>query len=497
MMRRLALLILTVPGLPGAAFCQTTATETPKQALDAATRSTLTRLGGQLLLAGKAYDYDRALADDIGPRLTGSSNYKKAVDWAITEFGRMGLANVHREGWEIASTWEPETNAVARILVPHEQRLHLEADGWSPSTPRGGVRGRVFYLSALKADTIKEQAAQFKNAIVLVDRDSMRAANPDKFDETLDAIALLPAAGVQALMLGEGGPNNSPDMFGLTCCGGRLASLPIANVGREDTLLLRRLLDRGPVEVEFSFTNRVQEHVNIDNVVAEIPGSDPNGEYIVIGAHLDSWQPGTGAEDNGTGSASIMAVAEAIHSLGLKPHRTMRFILFGGEEEGLLGSIRYVRAHVDDMNKCAGVFISDTGAEPPKGWVVFGRDDESQALQPIKPLLDTLDAGGVAEDGKLTFGTDQGPFMNHGVPAFALWTPADKYMLLHHKPSDTFDKVDQRDLNLGTAVVGITAFAIADQATMLKHLSPSEVDDQFKKIKVFDEYQDMLAHHEF
>ena len=98
----------------------------------------LIRLAGQLLVAGKAYEYDRQLADEIGPRLTGSPNYVKATDWAVAEFNRLGLANVHKESWEIPAAWEPETVATARMILPHDQRLHLESEGWSPSTAPGG-----------------------------------------------------------------------------------------------------------------------------------------------------------------------------------------------------------------------------------------------------------------------------------------------------------------------------------------------------------------------
>jgi carboxypeptidase Q len=465
--------------------------------LDAATNEALVRLGGQIMLAGKAYEYDRVLADDIGPRLTASPNYVKAADWAISEFTRLGLSNVHRESWEITDSWEPETWATARILVPHEQRLHLESDGWSPSTPGGGVRGPVYHLSALTSEAIQAEAPQIKESLVLIDEDTIAKSGPFLFGKFLDGIAALANEGARGLLLGIGATNNVPSMAGLSCCNGKVSSLPVANVGLEDTLLLRRLLDRGPVEVEFSFTNRVREHANVDNVVAEIPGSDPGGEYVIIGGHLDSWQLGTGAEDNGTGAATVLAVAQAAKASGVQPRRTLRFILFGGEEEGLLGSIHYAREHQAELEKCAGVFITDTGSEPPKGWYVFGRDDEKAALAPLKPVLSSLDAAGTTDEGRYTFSTDHGPFLIHGVPSFVLWTPVDKYMQLHHKPSDTFDKVDQRDLNLGAAVVGVTALAFADAPTGLKHLSPSEMEEQLKKINALDKYQDMESHHMF
>lgn len=473
------------------------ATPSAAAALDPTTDAALVKLGGQMMMAGKAYEYDRALADDIGPRLTGSANYLKASEWALDQFRQMGLSNVHFDPWEINAAWEPEVWATASILKPHEQRLHLEADGWSPSTPPGGVRGNAYYLPVISEDAIKANAAQIKDAVVLVDEDTFKASRPMLYGKMLDNLALLASEGPRGLLLGVGAVNNASSMFGLTCCDGTVAPLPVANVGLEDTLLLRRLLEREPVEVEFSFTNRVRQHVKVDNVVGEIPGTDANGEYIVVAGHLDSWQLGTGAEDNGTGAASVMAVAQAMEATGVQPRRTIRFILFGGEEEGLLGSIAYVRQHLGDMDRCAGVFVTDTGSEAPKGWYIFGREDEKQALAPIEPLLRSLGAGGTTDEGRFTFDTDNGAFMIHGVPAYVLWTPVDKYFDLHHKPSDTFDKVNERDLNLGAAVVGITALAVADAPSVLPHLNADQLEDQLKKIKSWDDYQDMQAHHMF
>src|ERR1700677_1034468 len=134
-----------------------------------ADQANLVKLGGPLLVAGKAYEYDRELATEIGPRLAGSANYVKAPDWAVAEFTRLGLTNVHKEAWDIPATWEPETVATARMIAPHEQRLHLESEGGSPSTPAGGVRGNVYWLQTLSADSIKADAAKIKGAIVLVD----------------------------------------------------------------------------------------------------------------------------------------------------------------------------------------------------------------------------------------------------------------------------------------------------------------------------------------
>jgi carboxypeptidase Q len=190
----------------------------------------------------------------------------------------------------------------------------------------------------------------------------------------------------------------------------------------------------------------------------------------------------------------VLAIAQAVKASGLTPRRTMRFVLFGGEEEGLLGSVHYVRDHVTEMGKCAGVFVTDTGGEPPKGWYIFGRKDEKQALLPVHPLLAALGAGETTDEGKFIFETDEGPFLIHGVPSFVLWTDMAKYELLHHKPSDTFEKVSERDLNLGAAVVGMTAYSIADAPAQLDHLTNAQVEEQLKGIKALAQYQDMVAH---
>lgn len=465
-----------------------------KNALSPEAQSALVRLGGQLMMAGKAYEYDRQLSDEIGPRLTGSANYVKATEWAENEFKRMGLSNVHLEPWEIPATWEPEDVGSARILKPHEQRLHLESEGWSPSTPEGGVRGNVFYLKDASPDGVKAAAGQIKDAIVLIDGESISTDKSRRFGMLFDGLRMIGDEGARALILGIGTTNNAPSLVGMTSFKGSLWNIPCGNLGEEDTLLVKRLLDEGPVEVEFHFKNRIREHVKVNNVVAEIPGTDGSGEYVVVGGHLDSWNPGTGAQDNGTGAATTMAVAEAVMASGLKPRRTMRFVLFGGEEEGLVGSVNFARQHAGELGKCVGDFITDTGAEAPKGWYVFGRADEAKALAALEPVLSPLDAGGTTDVGRFTFQTDEAPFLVQGVPSFVLWTPVEKYMQLHHKPSDTFDKVDHRDLNLGAAVVGVTAYAFADAPTTIPHYSPRQLEDQLKSLEVQEQFKDLREH---
>ncbi|HEY7854980.1 MAG TPA: M20/M25/M40 family metallo-hydrolase, partial [Terriglobales bacterium] len=409
----------------------------------------LTRLGGALLLSNNAYEYDRQLADGIGPRLTGSANYDRAADWAVAQFKALGLSRVGRESWTIPAAWEPDGPATARMITPHEQALHLISEGWSPSTGQDGVRGPVYYVNDVRPEAVRSAAARIANAIVLVDEASLAPGFAQGEGTLYDGLRMIGEEGARGILFGVGTSNGAANMFGDTGLTGTVANIPAGNLGLEDTLLLERLLRAGRVEVEFSFQNRIRRNVPVDNVVAEIPGSDASGEFVVIGAHLDSWQPGTGAQDDGTGVAAVIAIARAVRELGLKPRRSMRFVLFGGEEEGMLGSIQYARRHAAELTRCAGVFITDNGAVAPDGWYTLGRADDDEALTTLAPLLNGLGAGERSHEGRFAFSADDAAFLVRGVPTFMLKAPMTNYLRIHHQPGDTFDKVNERDLNLG------------------------------------------------
>lgn len=457
--------------------------------------SPLTTLAGHLIADGKSYDYDRQLADGIGPRLTGSANYLKAADWATANFTRLGLVNVHREPFLMPTVWEPESAVTAHITAPREQTLHMVSEGWSPSTPLGGVQANVFYLPALNPAQVKHDAAKIRGSVVLIDWQSV--GDELIFGDITDAIHLLSAEGAQGILFGMGRINNSQEMIGNGLLTAKAEPIPAGSLGLEDTLLLKRMLKDGPVRVQFQFSNRLRENVKVDNVVAEIPGTDADGEYVLLGAHLDSWHLGTGAEDNGTGVATLLGIAQAIQASGLKPRRTMRFVLFGGEEQLLIGSRAYAREHASELDKCVGVFITDTGSEPPVGWYTFGRKDEDEALIQQTPVLAELGAESVSTGAPYIFRTDEAPFVVRGVPSFVLWTGMSEYDKFYHSYGDTFDKVNQRDLNLGASVVGLTAFAFANSPQRLPHFSESQVQQQLETITAGKQYRDLKSHNFF
>jgi carboxypeptidase Q len=331
----------------------------------AATREALQKMVGDTIVNGQAYVYDQYLADDIGPRLTGSAQYMRAADWALRQFQWLGLVNVHLENWIMPAIWEPEVPATGRILVPVEHHLHIYSVGWGPSTPAQGVEGQVVYVPSSDIADLDKQKSQLLGAIALIDDLSFGAAHT--VDKTIPAIDHLRALGVKAIIEpgDTNGTENSDTMMNFT---GTINGIPEAQLGKEDVLLTKRLLERGPVTMQFSFTNHVRSHVQVPNIVAEIKGSQLPDEPVIVAAHLDSWDPGTGAQDDGTGVAMVMEAARAMMNVHKPPSRTVRFVLLGGEEEGLLGSIAYSTQHTAELPKIDAVLISDSGSESARGW---------------------------------------------------------------------------------------------------------------------------------
>jgi carboxypeptidase Q len=421
-------------------------------------------LAGTVLVGGRSMDYLKGLADGFGGRLSGSPAYERSAEWAAQQFRAAGVKDVRLEEWSLDNTWQREGFARGRITAPVERRLNVESLGWSPSTPAGGVRGEVIMVSDITPEGIRSQAARIKGRVVMLDIGRLFAQNVWKaFQLVIASQPLFKEAGAAALIFPESTANNAHSALSLNW-GSTLAPLPEAEFGMEDAKLIKRLLQEQPsrpVTVEFSYENRTAARTVTHNVVAEIRGRERPDEWVIVGAHLDSWDFGTGAQDNGAGVAQVLEAARAIASMPRPPRRSIRFALWGGEEQGLLGSAAYARTHESEMKTCVAALNTDNGAGHPKGWQYEGRDDLKTALEPFGEMLLGLGGEGLSEE--TTFDTDHGHFMLAGVPALNLWVDMEHYDEIHHKASDTLDKVDAHDLALGAAVLAVTAYAIAEQ----------------------------------
>ena len=438
-------------------------------------------LAGEAYANGQSYALLTTLSDELGPRLSGSANYERAVRWAVDRFHAMGIASVHLEpvvlkhGWQRGSAHAVLLGAVPRVL-------HVAAYGWTPPTAKGGLRAPVVALRDITDAGVT--ASHVAGAIVLIDRQALigpqafHPQGPDDYElnrlsESLDA--RLQASGAVAALVYSKSVNQVLRTSSLSS-GGDIMRLPAASIGREDALLILRTLTRGAVELELHLDSVVTGPVTVENVIAEIPGRDSAAEVVMLGAHLDSWDLGTGAQDNGSGVAEVMDVARALAALPHAPRRTVRVALWAAEEQGLNGSNAYVRAHAAEMQAVVAYLNTDTGAGRPLGWDVNGRRDLEPALQPLSALLARI--GGSAITSDVGFDTDSGGFFLAGVPTLDLALVEDDYdPIVHHKPADTLDKVDTHDLAAATAMLAVTAYALAEApARPAPHLSRAEVE---------------------
>jgi carboxypeptidase Q len=443
-------------------------------------------LTGDIYANGQSLELLGHIADDFGPRLAGSENYERAAAFAVERFHAMGFKDVRLEPVTLRHGWK-RGHAEATLLGAHSRSLHVAAFGWSPPTPSEGLRGRVATLTD-STDAAIDQA-QVKGSIVVIDRAvftgpvAFQNTTPEDFErqrryDTIDR--RLHDAGALALLIYTKTVNQVLRTSDPVPEGEALA-LPMGSIGHEDALLLQRQMKQGTVEIELRLDTTLTGPVTLNNVIAERRGSSKPEEIVMLGAHLDSWDLGTGAQDNGSGVAQVMDAARAIAALPTAPRRTLRFALWASEEQGLNGSMAYVRAHGHEMKQFVAYLNTDTGAGRPLGWNVSGRPDTEHALSPLKPMLARIGGSGITRD--LQFDTDSGSFLIAGVPALNLDVVEDQYdSVVHHKPADTLDKVDDHDLTAGAAMLAVTAYAFADgESRPAQRLSWPAVQDLLKK----------------
>jgi Zn-dependent M28 family amino/carboxypeptidase len=441
----------------------------------------------------EAMDNLEYLSDAIGARLTGSPQLKQANEWTAEMFRKYGLTNVHLEPWTIAHSWTRGT-AHARIVKPAEHPLTIAAAGWSPSTP-GVLHASVVYFDAKKKEDFEKFRGQLKGAVVIYQEPTslsppkpedsrseyvraMQAPPPMKDEPpapsphavTQEAAkartAFFKQEGVAAVLRDSNKPHALLSMTGI---GGEkfdIGAIPTAFITGEGYRMLFRMLKHGPVEVELDMTNSFSEKpVEVYNTVAEIRGSEKPDEVVMLGAHLDSWDLGTGSTDNGTGSMAVLEAARALAKLPLKPKRTIRFALFTGEEEGLCGSVKYVETHKAALDKISGIFVHDTGT----GRVLtLGLHDNYQDREIVDQEIAPLRELKLLEPSmQRSFGTDHASFDDVGVPGFWAIQDGAEYSKTHHSQSDTFDKVWKDDLNQGAQVLAAWAYNTAQLPAML------------------------------
>jgi len=422
------------------------------------------------------------LSDRIGPRLTGSDAMKRANQWTAQRFRDYGLANVHLESWSIAHAWRRGW-ARARIVAPAEHRLAAEVAGWSPNTP-GPVRGPLLYVKAEKKEDFEPYRGKLRGALVITSEPQPRQRaeerplqprppQPERDFAELRRLAqeredFFVQEGVVGLLRDS---DKSFGLFNMSSVGRdyQPAKLPTAFLTPESYDLLWRLRkNEQPVTVELEIAGGEFSAgpVEVYNTVAEIPGSEKPDEVVILGAHLDSWDLGSGATDNGTGSTVLLEAARVLRKLDLKPKRTLRFILFSGEEQGLNGSRAYVEAHKEEMARVSAVLVHDSGTGRVETIALQGNpqvyDIMSNIVRPLRQMIG-LEELSLRTEG----GSDHASFNRAGVPGFFCQQERATYNQTHHSQADTFDKAIREDLLNGAQVLAVFAYNVAQLDELL------------------------------
>lgn len=406
----------------------------------------------------------RRLTDEIGGRVPGTPAMERAVDWAVEAFRAAGADSVRTEAFTMPVAWA-EGDTRVDVVAPVHFQVRAASMAWSPPT-KGVVRARVVDVKNGGPSDL-EKAGNIRGALLLVHSEPMRNWE-DLFAEYLrnpgiiEAAVRGGAAGIAFISTRE------HDLLyrHINIGDGDLDRLPMVQLAREDGLRIARLLASGKsVEVALSLPNRAGPAFQTANVVAEIRGSEKPDEFAVLGAHLDSWDLGTGALDNGCNAALVVDTLRAIKASGVRPRRSIRFVLFSGEEQGLLGSWAYAKAHRAELDKTSAVLIFDAGIGEVTGFSLGGRKDLVAATQPLVEPLRSLGAADLTTDAFI--GTDNFDFVLEGVPTLVANQKEDNYLINYHAQSDTFDKVDLERLRKHVAVAAMATFSIADAPALI------------------------------
>lgn len=434
------------------------------------------------------------LSDVIGPRLTGSPAARAANDWTMRRFQDYGLSG-HLEQWSFGGTWT-RGPMWARLVAPRTHDLVAASWAWCPGTGGKPVRGPVVGIDVSTPESLAANRSRVKGAWVMLaaptnvwnnDGLAMTAADSQRqrdsfrrlfgFPPGLDSARraaitqfrndlpfMLRNAGALGEVLDAG---KEQDLLNMSGSPNRIYPYPRIVVAHEEFAMLDRLLAAGSApQIEASITNAMTtDSVPQWNTVAEIKGSAAPGEVVIVGAHLDSWDLGSGTTDNGTGSMATLEAARIIARSGVTPKRTIRFVLFTGEEEGLIGSRKYAETHAAEADSIQAVIVLDNGAGAITGQALQGRPDLYYLWRALLRPVHDLNADTVTDAMK--GGTDHLSFIPYGVPGFNFNQITRGYNHTHHSQSDTYDKAIDWDLRQASTVMAVSALELANLDGMI------------------------------
>ena len=420
-----------------------------------------------------AYGVVESLTTEVGPRLAGTPAAARAKDWALAKLTALGFSNVHAEPYAITA-WTRGAES-AEVTAPYPQTLMIMGLGASPPTPRGGIEAEITLFHSY-ADLLAAPPGSLTGKIAVLTQAMTRTQDGAGYGAATrfrrrGPVEAARRGAVAYLVRSISTSTSRSPHTGKTDYAADVPKIPAAALGVADAELLDRMVARGrPVRVRLALASTEIPGAPAWNVSGDIVGSEKPDEAIVIGGHLDSWDPGQGAIDDGAGVAITTAAARLIGDLPRHPRRTIRVVMFGSEEMDYSGRA-YADAHKAEADKLVALSESDAGPGPiwnlqlPKGAAA------APALKPLASLIAPLKV--IVSDQPAQFaGADFGELqVEGGVPVFSYTPDTSLYFDVHHSADDTLDKISRSDLNQSVAAWAALVYLLADSDIDLRALA--------------------------
>jgi len=446
--------------------------DTPPGAWTPEQVATMGRLRDAALTDPYALDELRHLTDNIGPRISGSPQAQAAVEYVAAEMRSLG-AEVHLEKTSVPH-WVRGVETAEVVAWPGmasgtTQKVVLTALGGSVATPPEGLTADVVVvnsfsdLKALPDSAVNGKILLFNERFdkrLAAQGDGGRAYGESVIYRAIGPIVAGERGAVAVLVRSVGGADYRLPHTGMTTYDPKLTKIPAAAVTAEDADLLAQLTSQGRTRLKVTLTPQTMPDADSYNVIADWKGTEHPEQVIIVSGHLDSWDLGTGAIDDGAGVVVSMQAIHLLSQLGIHPKRTVRFVAWMSEEEGSEGAATYAKDHAADIPNHIGAIESDLGAGHPTGIYVDGKPELEKWLRPVAQTLQPIGAGGLISSPEA--GEDISALNAKGVPGFAPIQDSRFYFNYHHTAADTFDKVDPKELNENAAVMTVLAYALAD-----------------------------------
>ncbi len=447
----LALCLLARTGPSSAALAQSTGPESIADSY----REVAQRLIDAALADSAAYQRLTELTDGFGHRFSGSENLERALDWIIEEMEGDGLENVRGEKVPVPH-WVRGVESL-ELISPRRVELPMLGLGGSVGTPEEGIRAEVLVVSSFDELEIRREEARGK--IVLLNAPFVSYGQTVTY-RVHGAIAAARAGAVASLIRSVTPFSMRTPHTGQMLYDPSAPQIPHAAITVEDADMLQRMQERGErIEALLKMEAQTLPEVMSRNVIAEIVGWEHPEEVIVIGGHIDSWDVGTGAMDDGGGCVAAWEALRLMHVLGLRPRRTVRVVLWTNEENGLRGANAYRDYHIDRLDDHVLAIESDAGVFKPLGFGFTGSSTAYEIIREIGSLLEPIGANKVGRGGG---GADIGPVMRDGVPGMGLRVDGERYFWYHHTEADTIEVLDPREMAECVAALAVMAYVVAD-----------------------------------